>query len=446
METSNALSASLQQLRDWLPPLKRAVWILAAGQLLLFIGQGFTLVYASIYFVNELGFSPTQVGLAQGSVGVAGLFGRFFAGNAVNSERLGRRGTLMLSAVFAAIGSFLLAAAATFPLLVAGNLFLGLGISLYWPATLTVTTDLTEPQDLTEAMALTRLADNLGLGLGALIAGQYIAMAGSYPVLFICKGLAYLLFGIVIFATIAETRRPEIAPQVRLRDWGQALRDRPFVIYLSANLFFTVYASQGHSILPLFLADFVPGGNTATGFSERFISYFFVWHVTLKILLQLPLTRWLRSQAHSTQLMAALVIWCGGFALVWLTGQVPHGALPLIIGAFGLLAIAEVLYAPSASALVGDLAPVAARGIYFSLESECWAIGFLVGPIVGGWALDHPQTVGTDWWLYLMLSATLAGGLLVLLRRAIAQADRAVLTQTRHAAGNSQPAEVGSQH
>lgn len=446
MDNSNALSSAFQQFRDWLPPLKREIWILSAGQLLLFIGQGFTLVYASIYFVNELGFSPTQVGFAQGSVGVAGLFGRFFAGNAVNSERLGRRGTLMLSSVFAAIGSFLLASASTFPLLVAGNLFLGLGISLYWPATLTVTTDLTEPQYLTEAMALTRLADNLGLGLGALIAGQYIAMSGSYPILFICKGVAYLLFGIVIFATIAETRRPEVAPQVRLRDWGKALRDRPFVIYLFANLFFTVYASQGHSILPLFLADFVPGGNTATGFSERFISYFFVWHVTLKIFLQLPLTRWLRSLAHSTQLLTALTIWCGGFALIWLTGQVPNWALPLIVGAFAVLAIAEVIYAPAASALVGELAPVAARGIYFSLESECWAIGFLVGPIFGGWALDHPQTVGTDLWLYLILSAGLASGLLLLLRRTMAQTHRATLTLTRHSPEKMPNAEVRSQN
>jgi len=438
MENSPALLWPLKQFRDWLPPLKRAVWILSAGQLLLFIGQGFTLVYASIYFVNELGFSPTQVGIAQGCVGVSGLFGRFFAGNAVNSERLGRRGTLLLAAVFAAIGSFLLAFAATFPLLIAGNLCLGMGISLYWPATLTVTTDLTEPKYLPEAMALTRLADNLGLGLGALIAGQYIAMSGSYPVLFICKGLAYLLFGVVIFATIAETRRADVPAKVRLRDWGAAFRDRPLVIYLLANLFFTVYAAQGHSILPLFLADFVPGGNTATGFSERFISYFFVWHVTLKIIIQLPLTRWLRSHPPSTQLMAALVIWCGGFALIWLTGQVPNGALPLILGAFALLSIAEVIYGPSASALVGNLAPVASRGIYFSLESECWAIGFLVGPIFGGWALDHPALVGTDLWLYFILSAGLAGGLLVLLRRSLAQdpleSRRPALTTTRHAA------------
>ena len=416
MENLPLLSQPLQQLRAWLPPLKREIWILSFGQLILFIGQGFTLVYASIYFVNELGFSPTQVGLAQGSIGVSGLIGRFFAGNALNSPKLGRRGTLLLSAVIAALGSFLLASAHTFAVLVAGNLLLGLGISLYWPATLTVTTDLTEPEHLTEAMALTRLADHLGLAVGALIAGQYIAAADSYPVLFIAKGILYLLFSAVIWFTIAETRHTD-APLTTWADWGQALRDRPFVLYLLANLFFPIYASQSSSTLPLYLANFMPGGNTETGFSGQFISYFFVWHVVLKICLQLPLTRVFRSRSHSSLLIAALIVWCLGFVMIWLPNAVPQVALVAVVSALACLAIADVLYAPSASALVGELAPASLRGIYFSLESQCWAIGFLIGPSLGGWALDHPTAAGEKLWLYFVLSAVIALGLVILLQR-----------------------------
>ena len=429
MENLPALSQPLQQLRAWLPPLKREIWILSFGQLMLFIGQGFTLVYASIYFVNELGFSPTQVGLAQGSIGVSGLVGRFFAGSALNSPKLGRRGTLLLSAVIAALGSFLLASAHTFAVLVAGNLLLGLGISLYWPATLTVTTDLTESEHLTEAMALARLADHLGLAVGALMAGQYIAAAGSYLVLFIGKGILYLLFSAVIWFTIAETRHTE-TPLTTWADWGQALRDRPFALYLLANLFFPIYAAQSSSTLPLYLANFMPGGNTETGFSGQFISYFFVWHVILKICLQLPLTRIFRSRSHSSLLIAALIVWCLGFVMIWLPNAVPQVALVAVVSAMACLAIADVLYAPSASALVGDLAPASLRGIYFSLESQCWAIGFLIGPSLGGWALDHPTAVGAKLWLYFVLSAVIALGLLILLRREIGSQTLAAEDET----------------
>ncbi|MBE7383166.1 MAG: MFS transporter [Leptolyngbya sp. SIO1E4] len=420
MERPEPSIAPMNKYLAWLPALKREVWILAAGQLLLFIGQGFTLVYASLYFVNELGFSPTQVGLALGSGSISGTLGRFWVGNAVESQRLGRRGTLLIAAVIAAMGSFFLAFANTFPLLVAGNLLLGLGISLYWPATMAVTTDLTPPEQRTEAMAITRLADNLGLGLGALIAGQYIASAGNYSTLFICKGLAYLVFGIVIFGTIAETRPAHSVPRTPLKNWWQALSHGDLVTYLLANLFFTTYAAQLSSTLPLYLANFVPGGNTETGFSEQFISYFFVWHALLKILLQLPITRWLRPMSHALVLLGSLGLWMGGFFLFWLLGMASSRALWVVLIAFAFIAIAEILYVPSASALVGDLAPITLRGIYFSLDSQCWAIGFLIGPALGGWALDHPAMLGTNIWLALVLSGAIAGMILLLLRGQLA--------------------------
>ncbi len=405
----------------WFPDLKQEIWILSAGQLLLFIGQGFTLVYASIYFVNQLGFSTTQVGLALSSAGISGTIGRFWAGNAIDAPMLGmrpgRRGTLLMASMISALACFCLAFASTFPVLVVGNLLLGLGISFYWPATLAMITDLTPPKHRTEAFALTRLADNLGLGLGAFLAGQYIALSGDYRLLFISKGVAYLLFGIVIYRAIAETLVPQTKPQNVLKNWRTALGDRTLVIYLLANLFFTTYAAQLSSTLPLYLTNFVPGGNTPTGFTERLISYFFVGHALLKIVLQLPITRKVKPLNHATVLLSALVLWAGSFLLIWLTGRVPAYAVFPAWAAFTLIALAEILYAPAATALVGDIAPVHQRGVYFALESECWAIGFLIGPALGGWALDHPNVVGDRFWLFALLSAGVAGALLALLRQ-----------------------------
>lgn len=426
MEQPAPSAESAHPLLAWLPNLKRDVWILSAGQLLLFIGQGFTLVYASIYFVNQLGFSPTQVGFALGSGSISGTLGRFWAGNAVDSQRLGRRGTLLLAAAIAACGCVVLAFAETFLLLISGNLLLGLGISLYWPATLAAITDVTTPDDRAEAFALTRLADNLGLGIGALLAGQYIAMSGSYRVLFISKGLAYLIFAVVIYVAIAETRPAQSAkPESNLQNWRQALSDRHFLTYLAGNLFFTTYAAQMSSTLPLYLTNFIPAGNTETGFSEQWISYFFVWHVLLKIALQLPITRWLKSVFHVNILLVSLLLWCVAFLLIWLTGIISTYALIPILGAYAIVALAEILYAPAATALVSEMAPESIRGVYFALESQCWAIGFLIGPSLGGWALDHPTTLGTNFWLMLVSSAAIAGVILILLRQQLLAASPA---------------------
>lgn len=401
----------------WLPQLRREIWILATGQLLLYIGQGFTLVYASIYFVNTLGFSPTQVGLALSSSGLAGIAGRFWSAYAIDSEFWGRRRTLMLSATVTALACFCLAFANTFGLLVLGNALLGLGVSVYWPANLSVTTDLTTTENRAEAFALTRLMDNLGLALGALLAGQYVAMAGNYSILFILKGLTYLLFAGVIYIAIEETRQTQSEVRNLWQDGWQALRDRNLLTFLIGNLIFTLYAAQHTSTLPLYLANFIPHGNTDTGFSEQWISYFFVWQVVLKVVFQLPVTRLVKAINHVSILLVALTIWSGAFFLLWSISVASTGALFITIGAFSLIALAEILYSPAGISLLGEMSPSNLRGIYFSLESQCWSIGFTIGPALGGWALDHPDTVGANLWLYLITGGFISSLIFVLLKQ-----------------------------
>lgn len=401
---------------DWLPTLKREIWILVAGQLLLYIGQGFTLVYASIFFVNQLGFSTTQVGLALSSSGLSGIFGRFFAGGAIDSRWLGRRGTLLLAAMVSALACFCLAFADTFALLVTGNLLLGLGLSLYWPATLAVIADLATADHRAEAFALSQLSNNLGLGVGALLAGQYIALAGSYRALFVAKGGVYLIFGGVIWWAIAETRQTETTLGQLAKNWGKALRDRRLVTFLLANTFFALYGAQLSSSLPLYLANFVPSGNARLGFSEQLISYLFFWHALIKIIGQLPLTRWAKQINHVSILLFTLILWASSATFFWLTGIVSAYALITALAGFFLVAIAEMLYGPAASSLTSELAPSDQRGIYFSLESECWAIGFLLGPALGGWVLDHPIQGGANLWLALVVSTGLPGIILIYLR------------------------------
>ncbi|MEL6603628.1 MAG: MFS transporter [Cyanobacteria bacterium J06614_10] len=409
----------------WLPQLRREIWILVTGQLLLFIGQGFTLVYASIFFVNQLGFSPTQVGLALSSSGLTGIFGRFVAGLAIDSRWLGRRGTLLVAATLSALACFCLAFADTFAVLVAGNMLLGCGLSLYWPATLAVTADLSTAENRSEAFALSQLSNNLGLGVGALLAGQYIALAGSYRALFVAKGLVYLVFGVVIWGAIAETRQGEITLKQVAKNWGAALRDRALVTFLLANIFFAIYGAQLSSSLPLYLANFIPSASSSMegtgGFSEQVISYLFFWHALIKIVGQLPATRWAKQIDHVSILLFTLIFWAGSAAFFWLSGIVSHYGLMAALAGFFLVAIAEMVYGPASSALVGEMSPPDQRGIYFSLESECWGIGFLIGPALGGWVLDHPVNGGANLWLALVISTGIPGAILLYLKQQLSQ-------------------------
>lgn len=390
------------------PALNLKVWILAAGRLLSQIGSGFTLFYAPIFFVDRVGLSATSVGIALGSSSISGVIGRFLGGVFADSQWWGRRKTLLLSAAISAIADIFLALTVNFPTLVIGNLLMGLGIGLYWPATEAAVADLTTIEQRNEAFAITRLADSIGLGLGVVLGGIVIATSGNYRVLFIIDGISFLIFFIIIYLAISETYHFPEHSQNPYQGWLIALSDRSLIIYAVVNIFFTTYLAQIQSAMPLYFKNFVTEG----GFSPTLISAVFSWHIVFSAICQLPIARWLNRYSRIDALIFSLLGWGLGFILVWLTGITVNYALIFAILALSVLAIATVAYTPSASALVVDLSPPSLRGIYLSINSQCWAIGYFIGPPLGGWALDRSPSFAHRFWL--VFAASISIGILIL--------------------------------
>ena len=395
------------RLLSWLPRLQSQVWILAVGRFLSEVGTGFTLFYAPIFFVNKIGLSATAVGFALGSASISGVLGRILGGSFADSRFWGRRRTLLLSSAVAAIASLFLATSENFTTLVVGNLLAGLGQGLYWPATEAVVADLTPTEHRREAYAVTRLADNLGLGMGIVFGGVLIGTTGAYRALFVVDAVSFVVFFAVVYLTIKETYQPPQADTASLQgSWRTALGDRRFLVYVLVNIIFTTYTSQLHSTLPLYLNNFVSVTDSGKGFTESTISGLFSWNLALAILFQLPIARALSRFTHPQALTISALLWAVGFTLLWATGVAATGQLGWAILALAMFALANVSYTPSASSLVTDLAPESQRGVYFSINSLCWAVGYFIGPPLGGWALDQRGLIADYFWLGLALSVT----------------------------------------
>mgnify|MGYP001792118814 CR=1 FL=1 len=401
-----------KQLRRWWPQLDRRIWILAWGRLLSQVGIGFVLFYAPIFFVNEVGLSATQVGLGVGSEALSGLVGRFLGGSMTDSVVWGRRKTLLLSAVISALADVVFLLSNNFPVFVLGNLLMGLGVGFYWPSTEAVVADITPAHDRSESYAVVRLADNLGLGIGVILGGVLISTTQHYRLLFAVDGLSFLAFFGLIYVAIAETRPVQAGDRAFLQGWTVALRDSLLLIYVTVNILFTGYIAQIQSTLPVYVNKFVP---TATGFglSESALSSLFTGHVILTALMQLPMARWLKPLSPPRALMVAASLWGLGFTLVWATGAGIVGRASVGIGlALAIMALAITAYTPVAAAFVVMLAPTALRGVYLSVNSMCWAMGYFIGPPIGGWALDQGPPITDGFWL--MAAMTVAPMLAVL--------------------------------
>ncbi len=398
------------KLPSWLPQFRHEVWILAFGRLLSQVGTGFTLFYAPIFFVNQVGLSATAVGLGLGSAAISGVIGRALGGTFADSKFWGRRRTLLLSAVVSAIASFALANAYDFPTFVGGNLLMGLGMGLYWPATEAVVADLTTPIQRNEAYSITRLSDALGLGIGVVLGGLLVSLTGAYRSLFIIDGISFLVFFGVIYVAIAETNR--FVERPRGEGWTIALTDKRLLVYALVNTMFTTYIVQIDSTIPLYFSNFLKLDNTNRGFPPALISALFTGYLTLSVIFQLPIARALNRFSRPKMLMLSASLWAIGFAFIGVTGIVSQGHLVWAILGMGVLSLATVTYMPAASSLVVDLAPESLRGTYLAINSQCWAAGYFIGPPLGGWALDQSATIAHSFWLFLSLSVVVAIGIL----------------------------------
>ncbi len=400
--------------------LPRQIWILALGRLLSEIGSGFTIFYAPIFFVQQVGLSATSVGLALGSASISGIAGRLISGT--YADRWGRKPVLLLSTLVLAIACFIFAATADFSTLIAGCLVQGLGLGLYWPANEAIVADLTIGEERRFAYAITRLADNLGMGLGIIAGGLLISSTGAYRNLFIVDGISFCCLFLTIALGIKETLKSAEKPIKFINGYATALRDRRLLVYVIVNIILTVYISQIQSTLPLYFSSFVPQAG-ARGFNPQVISTLFTGHLLMTIACQLPILKLLRRLTHARSLMISGGFWIIGFVCITVTGTTDSYQLLWASLGLGLFALAIVAYTPTASALIADLAPSSFRGVYTSINSLCWAAGYAIGPPLGGWALDQSSQFVHNFWLGLAATVPIVWVILLWLERLVGSRD-----------------------
>jgi MFS family permease len=389
--------------------LPRQIWILALGRLLSEIGSGFTIFYAPIFFVQQVGLSATSVGLALGSASISGVAGRLISGT--YADRWGRKPVILLSTLILSIACFIFAATNDFPTLIAGCLVQGLGLGLYWPANEAIVADLTTGEERRFAYAITRLADNVGMGLGIIAGGLLISSTGAYRTLFIIDGISFCCFFLTLAFGIQETLISAKKSVQFISGYATALRDRRLLVYVIVNIILTIYISQTQSTLPLYFSGFVPQSN-ARGFNPQVISTLFTGHLLMTIACQLPILKLLQRLNHARSLMISGGFWILGFVCITITGTSNSYQLLWASLGLGLFALAIVTYIPTASALIADLAPASLRGVYTSINSLCWAVGYAIGPPLGGWALDRSPAFAHTFWLGLAATVPIVWAIL----------------------------------
>ncbi|MBD2022337.1 MFS transporter, partial [Leptolyngbya sp. FACHB-36] len=353
------------------------VWMQAIARSLYQVGYGLMQFYVPIVFVNQMGLSAASVGLATGLGSLSGVVGHFLGGALADDPRVGRKKTLLFSAGLSMLAAIVLALVQGLPLLVLANLLMGISLGFYWTAADAAVMDATDSADRHQAFAILGLAESLGVGVGVLGGGVLLAWVAEARSLFLLVSLIFLVFLVLVQTMMqgaidsgADAETPAADPPQQ--GWRVALNDRRLRTFVLANVLFTTYIAVVNTTLPLYLTNFAAIGAFSGSSTASVATLFTGCYVGIGAIAQVPIVQVLGSFPRVHVLMMSMLLWGGGFFLVWAISV--HSMST--IAALGVLSIATAVYKPFAAAIVAELAPPTLRGSYIALSSQCWAIGY----------------------------------------------------------------------
>src|SRR6266498_1847566 len=279
----------------------RPVWILFAGIFLNKFGT-FVVPFLTLYLTRQ-GFSLGDAGLAMGAYGLGRLGAAFLGGHM--ADTLGRRKTIALSMVLAAVSMMGLSEARSLTAIVLLTGLASLTGELYLPACGALLADLVPEHQRVTAYATYRMAFNAGWAFGP-AAAAFLA-AHSFLWLFVGDALTSILFGAVAWAWLPHGVRSTRSEA----GWGEAwvaLRpDRRLHQFFLATLFIGLVFHQFVSSYGLHV--------TALGFSDATYGALLSLNGLLVVLFELSLTTQSRRFSSRPVMAAGFLLMGAGMLL-----------------------------------------------------------------------------------------------------------------------------------
>lgn len=375
-----------ERLFDTLSHYDRRFWTLFGVQLIVAVGFGAAMPFVSIYLHTQLGVSMTYVGMIMLVSALVAAAGRIIGGEV--ADRLGRR-PLLIFGMAARVLIFVLMAYVIYiraSALIVGGVFVAVRLvgAMIRPGLSAMVADVVEPERRVEAYALFRIGANAGWAVGPAIGGFLVAT--SYASLFLLTAFASLIGLLLIIFFTSESLRAAETGQFTLRRVLDVAHDLRFLVFCGWSVLLFVVMGQFASTLAVFSTQVV-------GIAEAQLGILFTINGVVVVLFQWPAAR----LSNRIGVRWGLVLGCLLYALGYFSLSFAS-AFPFLIGSMVIITLGEVTFSPTSMAAVANMAPEQRIGRYMGLFGLTEALGWSLGPFIGGLLFDALYTVPLVLW------------------------------------------------
>ncbi|SBT37858.1 MFS transporter [Micromonospora auratinigra] len=350
------------------------------------VGMGLWTAGAALYLTRDVGLSPASVGVGLTAAGMVGLTASVPLGGLADRRDPRRLRALLqvcqavVAAAYLLVGSFpvFLAVAVADALLTSGNLAVRAAL----------VAAVGGPRGRVHAFATLRAVANLGIALGAALAGFALAADThlAYQLLVVGNVTSYLLSAALLLrlpacppaprapAVPTDPEAPREPAAARPRR-ARALRDGRFLAVSGASAVLTLHLTVLTLVVPLWAVDRV-------GAPPPVVAAVLLTNTVLTVLLAVRLSRGAdRAAPAARKLRRAGLVLAAAMPLYALTAGLPTGpAVALLLVATAVYTVGDLWHGSAGAGLAYDLAPPAAIGAYQGADGLLAGLARAVGP------------------------------------------------------------------
>lgn len=348
----------------------RTYWFVWWGTLINRLG-GFVVPLLTIYLIKVRHVSTGDAGAVVAVFG-AGAIAASLAGGSL-ADHLGRKATLLISLFGGAAAMVVLGTVREIGTITVMVGIVGFVSELYRPAVYAIVADVVPPLQRLQAYGLLHWVINLGFAFAAIVGGLLADV--DFTLLFYADAATSAIYGVIVAFAVPETRPARIARAAQARPSRPWFTDREMVVYVAITF--------GMVLLPTQVTA-LSAHMTHQGFSPAAFGGVIAVNGVLIIALQPVIAAWNARRDPTRVIVAAALLYGGGFAMHGLATHVWVHAAAVMVWTIG-----EIFESPTRSSIVATLAPADARGRYQGAIAMTFGAAQLVGPLLGMWALQH---------------------------------------------------------